>query len=377
MLRFEDILLFWELIKPVLFIVFIVASSIQILYYLFFYFRVFTLKTKGFVDKTFCEPVSVIIAAHNEYDNLQKYLPLILEQAYPKFELILINDRSEDNTEQLIVEMQKKYSNLRYSFIKNNGKLKHGKKLAITIGVKAAKYENILLTDADCQPSTDNWIREMMQGFLSSDIVLGYGPYFQKKSFINKIIRYDTLFIALQYLSFAKTGIPYMGIGRNLAYKKEIFVNNKGLASHAHLRSGDDDLFINEVANSKNTAIVIDPRSFVYSEPEANFKDWIWQKKRHLTTFNRYKIGHKILLGAEVISRVFFYILALFLINSYYNNYIFISLIIIRIILLTISLSYATVLFKEPKLKIFIILFDFLLPFLNFCVHLLYPNPKR
>lgn len=375
-MKFEDILLFWEVLKPILFIVFIIAASIQILYYLFFYLRVFTLKPKKSIDNIF-EPVSVIVAAHNEYDNLKKNLPLILEQNYPEFELILINDRSEDATEQLIAGFQEKYKNLRYTFIKNNGKLRHGKKLAITLGVKASKYENILLTDADCQPSTANWISEMMKGFSSSDIVLGYGPYSQKNTFINKIIRYDTLFIAMQYLSFAKAGIPYMGIGRNLAYKKEIFVKNKGLSSHAHLRSGDDDLFINEVANSNNTAIVIDPESFVYSEPEATFKDWIWQKKRHLTTFNRYKNKHKLLLGTEVFSRELFYILALSLLNNYYNNYIFIILIIIRILLLIISLSYATILFKEPRLKIFIILLDFLLPFLNFCVHLIYPKPKR
>ncbi len=362
-------------IKQILLVLFFIVTSIQIFYYLFFYIRVFWFKKQKQSASEFNPPVSIIIAAHNESENLKEFLPFVLKQDYPKFEVIVINDRSNDDTDIIIAEFQKKHKHLKTTFINNNGRLKHGKKLAITLGIKAASYNHILLTDADCKPYSNQWIKESIKHFLFSDIVLGYGPYFEENTFLNRIIRYDTMFIALQYLSFAKAGLPYMGIGRNLAYKKELFVKNRGLASHAHLQSGDDDLFINEVANSKNVSISIDKNSFVYSTPQNSLKDWIWQKKRHLTTFHRYKAIHKIFLSIEVYSRVLFYILLFSLINL--NNYYFIALAFLRLLIFIIILSYSAKFFKEKRITPFIIIFDLLLPLFNFFVYLVYPKLKN
>ena len=361
----------YDIVQYLLYL-FFVAASIQIFYYIFFYSRVFWFKKNDIANKTVQEPVSIIIAAHNEAENLQNFLPSILEQNYPKYEIIVINDRSVDNTDTIIAQFKEKYPHLRSSFISVNSKITYGKKLAVTIGIKAAKYDNILLTDADCKPISENWIQTMVQYFETKDIILGYGPYFEKKSFINKLIRFDTLFIALQYFSFSKAGIPYMGVGRNLAYKKKVFVKNNGLASHSHIRSGDDDLFISEVSNADNTTISINPESFVYSEPKDSFKDWAIQKSRHFTTFKHYKISHKILLTSEVLSRVVFYILFFGLLFSQYNNYLFIGIASIRFTLFTSTLIYSTYLFKEKKISFLIILFDFISPFLNLFVHLVY-----
>ena len=351
---------------------FYIAASIQIIYYIFFYTRVFWFKQRKAENQNTNEPVSIIIAAHNEAENLKRFLPSVLEQNYPTFEVIVINDRSEDETDTIIALFKKKYPHLKSSFISVNSKITYGKKLAVTIGIKAAKYNKILLTDADCQPISRNWIQSMAKHFSSKDIILGYGPYFDKKTFINKLIRFDTLFIAIQYFSFAKAGIPYMGVGRNLAYKKDIFIKNKGLASHAHIKSGDDDLFISEVSNTKNTIISIDPDSFVYSEPKKDFKSWAIQKSRHFTTFNRYKKIHKILLPLEVISRVIFYTLFFLLITNQYNNYFLISIASIRVLLFISTLSYSTYLFKEKNINPFIILFDLISPFINLFVYLRY-----
>jgi len=363
-------------IETILLITFFIVSFIQIFYYVFFYSRIFTLKPQTEAKPIFNKPVSVIIAAHNEAHNLRQFLPLVLEQDYPEFEVIVINDRSEDETDTVILEFKKKYKHLKSTFINNNGKLTHGKKLAITLGVKASAYDYVVLTDADCKPISNQWIKEMVQGFSSTDIVLGYGPYFEEKSFLNKMIRFDTLFIALQYMTFAKAGVPYMGIGRNLAYKKDLFIQNKGLVSHAHIRSGDDDLFINEVANSKNTSLSIAPDSFVYSNPKTTFKEWIWQKQRHLTTFKRYKKYHRVLLATEVYSRMLFYILLIILSPIFINNYFFIAVAVIRFLLLMVMITYSSQFFNEKRISLFAIFFDFTLPVLNFFVYLVYPKLK-
>ena len=366
------ILDFYYEIEQYLLYLFYLTASVQTLYYTFFYSRVFWLRKSNPKNATYSQGVSIIIAAHNEAENLKRFLPSILEQDYPNFEVIVINDRSQDDTDTVIALFKQKYPHLRSSFISINSKITYGKKLAVTIGIKASKHENILLTDADCQASSNKWIQSMSKQFISKDIILGYGPYFEKKSFVNKLIRFDTLFIAIQYFSFAKAGVPYMGVGRNLAYKKETFIKNKGLSSHSHIKSGDDDLFISEVSKANNTAISIEPDSFVYSDPKENFKDWAIQKSRHFTTFGHYKGFHKILLSSEVISRVLFYILLITLSFSQFNNYFFIAIASIRFILFITTLLYSTSLFKEKNISAHILLFDFISPFINLFVFLKY-----
>jgi hypothetical protein len=114
---------------------------------------------------------------------------------------------------------------------------------------------------------------------------------------LNKIIRFDTFHTALQYLSYALAGQPYMGVGRNLSYKKAVFLRNKGFSAINHVPGGDDDLFINKVATKENTAIVIDKDTFTLSDPKKNFGEWFRQKARHYTTAKYYKPRHKFLLG--------------------------------------------------------------------------------
>lgn len=358
-------------------ILFFTAAAVQVFYYSFFYARIFNFKTQTKDESSFRGPVSIIIAAHNESDNLKNFLPFVLEQDYPEFEVIIVNDRSEDDSATVIAEFQLKYPHLRSTFIKPNGKIKYGKKLALTLGIKAAKHEYVLLSDADCKPNSNQWIQQMTHQFEHKDIILGYGPYFTEPGFLNKLIRFDTLFIALQYMTFSKAGVPYMGIGRNLAYRKDCFTQNRGIASHAHIASGDDDLFINEVANSQNTAIAFQEESFMYSTPENTYKFWIRQKQRHLTTFNRYKTKHQILLSVEVFSRLLFYILCFGLISSQFNNIYFWSAVGLRLLLSFSILYKSTRVFKERKLSLLLIFFDFIFPILNFFIFLEAKKPKN
>ncbi len=254
-------------------------------------------------------PVSVIICAKNEAENLRNFLPSILEQDYPEFEVILINDASTDDSLEVIEEFHKIDGRIKIVNVENNEAFWANKKYALTLGIKKAVYPYLLFTDADCAPQSKFWIRKMAENFQENvSIVLGYGGYFKDTtSFLNKFIRFETLLTAVQFFSYAKLGSPYMGVGRNLAYTAKQFYEKKGFANHLHLRSGDDDLFINEAATKKNTAICYARESITRSVPKFTFKDWFAQKRRHVSVATHYKFNHRILLGLFYASQFLFW----------------------------------------------------------------------
>lgn len=256
------------------------------------------------------EPVSVIICARNEDDNLTEFLPKVLVQDYPEFEVIVVNDCSIDNTENVIDEFAKIFPNLKKVNIKEDGYYKHGKKFAVLVGIKGAKYENLLFTDADCFPAGEHWLSEMAAQFSTSkEIVLGYGAYRKEPGFLNRLIRFDTFLIAANYLSAAIKGKAYMGVGRNLAYKKSLFYKQKGFSKHYHIQSGDDDLFINEACTEENTAVAMSHDAVTYSVAKKSFSDWKRQKLRHLTTAPHYNAGSKLKIATGYFLQYGFHIL--------------------------------------------------------------------
>jgi poly-beta-1,6-N-acetyl-D-glucosamine synthase len=349
--------------------VFLAAFLVQMFYSFNFYLRF--LRYKGpKAAQIPGEPVSVVICARDESCNLEKNLPLVLTQNYPDFEVIVVNDCSADNTEVILGGLKNKFPNLKTTTIEKDELSRHGKKLALSIGLKAATKDWVLLTDADCRPSGPDWISQMQKHFIApNDIVLGYGPYERKGGFLNKLIRYDTFFIALQYLSFALAGHPYMGVGRNLAYRRQLFFNNRGFASHLKLESGDDDLFINEVATPDNTTVEFSHPAHTVSIPHNSWKGFLRQKRRHLTTGFHYRGTTRFLLGAEYFSRLIFYAsFLLLIINEIFLPYVA-GLFIIRLVIYTIILNKGMNLLNEKNLLLFSPLFDLGILLLNvFCV---------
>jgi cellulose synthase/poly-beta-1,6-N-acetylglucosamine synthase-like glycosyltransferase len=278
-------------------------------------------------------PISIIIAARNESDNLYENLPYILTQDYPEFEVIIVNNQSVDDSAWLLKALCLQHKNLRVVEIAKNKHLLPGKKLPITLGVKGAKYENMLFTDADCRPASNHWLRIMAGSFSEKkEIVLGYAPYYKTKGIINKIIRFDTAFIGVSYLSLALVKLPYMGVGRNLAYSKKVFDTVRGFKSHYSLPSGDDDLFIQEAAVNENYTIQLSPDSFCFSMPATTWKSWIRQKTRHYTTSSRYNFIKKALLGIYPISLLMTWISFVILLSN--ANWWIIGLIIFSTLLI-------------------------------------------
>ncbi|HSN09307.1 MAG TPA: glycosyltransferase [Hanamia sp.] len=254
-------------------------------------------------------PVSVIICSRDEAANLVKNLPGALVQKYKTtHEVIVVDDNSLDESKYIIEEFQRKFRQLQFVELKQEARFIPGKKYPLSVGIKTAKYEIVLLTDADCVPASEFWIEKMQEGFTEGiEIVLGYGAMHKSKGLLNKLVRWETFHTALQYLSYAKSGMAYMGVGRNLSYKKSVFFRHKGFSSHNHVPGGDDDLFINKAATKKNTAIVVDKDAFTLSSAPKTWKQWIKQKKRHYTTSKYYKAGLKFLLGLYAFSLFLFY----------------------------------------------------------------------
>ncbi len=299
------LLLHWQLI---LFIFFCLVALIQIIYYLAFFSRLAAHNPKK-KEVTQTHPVSVIICARDEAENLARNLPGSLVQKYSTtHEVIVVNDNSYDESKYLLEELKKSFRQMQVVELTQEAKMIPGKKFPLSIGIKTAKHEIVLLTDADCIPASEHWIERMQSAYSeNTEIVLGYSPYNKQKGWLNKLIRWETFHTALQYLSYALAGLPYMGVGRNLSYKKAVFFRQKGFSSHNNIPGGDDDLFINKVANKKNTAIQIHPESFTISKPVQTFSKWRKQKQRHYTTGKFYRPIHKFLLGTYALSQFLFY----------------------------------------------------------------------
>lgn len=302
----------------VLLICFVIISLINICYYLGFF--KFALQQPQNEKELEPLPVSVIICAKNEAENLREFLPKVLSQNHPRFEVVVINDASTDETLEVIEEFQSRDSRIKIVNVQNNEAFWANKKYALTLGIKKAAHPYLLFTDADCMPESEFWISEMTSQFRrGKSIVLGYGGYFLKKrSLLNKLIRFETLLTAIQYYSYAGWGIPYMGVGRNLAYTAEEFFRQNGFATHLHLRSGDDDLFVNQAATAENTGSCFSKNSITRSIPKKDLRSWFRQKKRHVSVAASYKPKHKILLGLFYLSQLFFWLCLIALLFTAY-----------------------------------------------------------
>ena len=300
-----------EAIVTYLFYAFAGITTINVIYYLVFMRFAFS-KSKPLLTPQSKEGVSVIVCAKNEAENLRTNIPKWLAQDYHDFQLILINDASIDDTQEVIETYAKKDARITVVNVENNEAFWGSKKYALTLGIKTAIHRLLLFTDADCAPSSPQWIAFMAQSRTAQkELVLGYGAYRKiNGSLLNSLIRYETVFTALQYFGFAKWGRAYMGVGRNLAYTSQLFYEQSGFMNHMDVQSGDDDLFVNAASSYKNTALCFHKNSFTISEPKTTFASWLTQKKRHVHVAGHYKKRDQFLLGLFYFSQLFFIISA-------------------------------------------------------------------
>ena len=353
-----------EFLPLLLFGAFAFVFLIQQLFYWIIFQRLWRYKQP--VHDTKGQGVSVVICAHNEHHHLKETLPLILEQDYPEYEVLVVDHSSDDDTQYLLSSLEEQYPHLTSLCIKEDLNFFSGKKFPLSIGIKSAKYDLVLLTDADCKPASKEWIRRMQSAYApKTEVVLGYGPYYRRDGLLNKLIRFDTAHIAMQYLSYSLAGIPYMGVGRNLSYHKQIFYRNQGFIAHYRVHSGDDDLFINRVAKRSNTVIMVHPESYTFSEPKQTVGEWITQKRRHLSTSNLYKLKHKILLWLYAFSMVAFYGLFILLLALNWSPFPVLGIFVFRLITQYLVVSGCLRQLEEKDLVPFLPIYEILLMIFN------------
>ena len=341
-------------------------ALIQLIYYFRFYRRAAYKKAEKESIAGTTPPLSVIICARNESSNIESFLPSVLEQDYPSFEVLVVNDCSEDDTDMVLDRMQKRYPHLRVSTIQNDLHFSHSKKLPMLIGIKAAKNELLVFTDADCKPASDKWLAGVARGYNSgAEIVMGYGGYMPEKGLLNKYIRYETFFTGMQFLGMALAGRPYMGVGRNLAYRKTFFFNNGAFGPYNHVQSGDDDLFVNRTATRKNTYTLIGSELSTLSIPAKNMEAWLRQKRRHYTTAKYYRFADKFRLFMEPFSRVSYYGLLIFFLITLISWPVVAGIGLLRLLTRSIIFKKGSNTFNEHGLFFFSLIFDILQPLVS------------
>lgn len=373
LLAFSNIEIYLVIVTGVLFI-------IQLLFYFICFARPFRAGKK---DKVQYEPagkeqppVSVIVYAKNESENLKRFLPEILKQEYPTYEVIVVNDGSTDESDNVLKSLNITYPHLYHTYIPEDVKYLSRKKLALTVGIKAAKYDILLFTEANCRPVSNLWIQKMAQNFTpGTDIVLGIGAYENKKGFLHKLAAYDNMVTGLQYLSSALRHRPYMGSGKNLAYRKELFFQHKGYYKSLNLHAGEDDLFINEIANKKNTKVELSGESITQMAPYERFKIWKEMKVSKAATLRHIKGGAITFYKLGILNRMLFSssVLAL-IITGIFNNPLLIGAGILFYLLwyLTqaIILKKSAKMFHQQAITGWLPLLNILLPAYNIYIYI-------
>jgi cellulose synthase/poly-beta-1,6-N-acetylglucosamine synthase-like glycosyltransferase len=294
-------------------------------------------------------PLSVIVCAHNEFENLHELVPALLSQDHPDFEVVIVDDRSSDGSYEFLHEAAKRYPKLRIVSVSQTPKHINGKKFALTLGIKAAKNEWVVMTDADCRPATRSWLKLMAGSFTpDKQIVIGVSPYQGAPGLLNAFIRFESTLTMIQYIGMAFGGRPYMGVGRNLAYRKSLFLDNKGFNDHLNVTGGDDDLFVNRHATSGNVAVSLDKETLIHSVPKKTWREFITQKLRHLSVGKLYRTGDKMRLGLFSITWILSWLslASLPFLGTY--AYIILGLFLLRWILLVALFSTACRKAGEP-----------------------------
>ncbi|MDR3093146.1 MAG: glycosyltransferase [Bacteroidales bacterium] len=356
-------------ISQIVIAVFLSAGLIQLVYYLFIYNRPVCRKEQKIPYPAVFPPVSVIVCAHNEQEQLEENLHLMLTQDYPQYEVIVVNDCSVDDTEELLNRLKAQYSHLRSTIIRKNTSFRNSKKFASIIGIKAARYEWMLFTDANCKPASKRWIRSMSRFFTDNkSIVLGYSGYIPQKGFKNKWLQYASCFDAMRYLGFAMCRMPYTGIRRNLAYRRSLFFQHNGFAEHTHIFSGDYDLLISQAATHRNAAVNFASEAHICTTAH----DWIRQKCGYYTITQYFKSYQHFLLWLEPFSLLVFLgaFISLCWLHPAYWMY-FSSVLLLRYILFLTVFGLSMKRLKITGILPYSIFFDLAMPIVNAYVYLL------
>lgn len=289
---------------------FLVTIAVQLGFHWFFFRRLAFHKPSDheMSHRAFTGPVSVILCVRDEGHHLRRNLSYILEQDYPDYEVMVVDYGSVDDTSEFLDEMKKIHPRLAVISLGSSVSFMRGKKFPLSVGIRSARHDRILLTDAQCRPASRGWIR-LVSSHLQNEkeVVLGYCLYRKRTGFFARLVHLDNLWMSIQYLSFALSGRAFKGMGQNMAFKKELFFRVNGFVSHYDILNGHDDLFVNQVSSGHNTAIEVSPASWVLADVGTGFSEWVMQKRARLSMGKRYRREHRRLLLAYQLSWLWLY----------------------------------------------------------------------
>lgn len=254
------------------------------------------------------EPVSVVVCARDAYEQLVELVPALLSQDYPQFEIVVVNDCSEDETEEYLKDLERREPRIKPVQLRQHLNFFNGKKFPLSMGIKSASYDLLVLTDANCLPTSNEWLRTMASAYEErTEVVLGYPRYKNTKRLLNRLIRFDILQTGILYLSAALAGKPYMGVGKNLSYRKTLFYKNKGFTSHYTMPAGDDDVFISQVATKRNTKVCVDAENSIVITPTNSFWHWVRRRCNKYSTIKMHRTGTRSFMALHYWSQFVFY----------------------------------------------------------------------
>ncbi|MDR3366019.1 MAG: glycosyltransferase [Prevotellaceae bacterium] len=359
---------------------FVLCTLVQLYYYLIHFGRVVRFRSKSGKEKGVQPPVSIVICSKNEQHNLKKNLPLFLRQDYPHFEVVVVNDGSTDESEMLLYELKQEYTNLQITTIEQDRKFVHDRKLAITVGIKAARYDAIIFTEPDCTPNSDKWLSAMQHAFgKGGEVVISYCRSTSRRGIAGKIMRSDSVFSALFSLCAAIKGKPYRGSIKNMGLSQALFFRNKGFASYSAYPRSEETVFLCRNANRKNTRVTLAHDAILASSQKLTFGQWFQQKCIYTSLLTIGKRGKKH-INTEMASRVLFLlcVAALAGIAALRQTYLPIAaaapLILIRFAAKVAVFYRATKKLQEHGMLIWLLLYDIFSPVLAFVTSMAQPN---
>lgn len=315
------------------------------------------------------EPVSVIVIVGNNAQYIEQGLPMLLEQEYPEFEVIVVNDCGGTEIDMELRKLARAYKNLRFTTIKRDVLFNHSRKIPLNIGIKAAKYENVIITDVDAQPTNEKWLSCMSQGFTNADLVIGYTGMDVEKGLVNKYIRCSRFASSIRFLSAAIAQRPYKGIYNNIGYKKDLYFSHRGY-THLRMSIGEDDLFVQKVARHSAPQVVVTPRATMRQSYSGGLK-WWWNEQKYRTySFRYYPRSVKVRTFVDLFTRALFFksvfaIATLATLGFIENYYVWIGtalLLVLRELILLLTVSKIARKLCEIKIKWFYLLYDFVAP---------------
>ncbi|MFT7162903.1 MAG: glycosyltransferase involved in cell wall biosynthesis [Bacteroidia bacterium] len=336
------------MLKELLLIVFLASAGVQFVYWLLFLITIIFHKKESSVSKNDKPGVSIIICAYNEIGNLKQLLPALYKQDYSNVEIIIVNDRSTDGSYEFLLEESKSSPKLTLITIDKSPDHIDSKKYAISLGVKAANFNRLLFTDADCLPESDKWVSSMSNGFADNkEFVIGYSQFKKEDSIVNMFSRFETQITGMLYNSFAIAGNPYMAVGRNLGYLRSTFLKNKGFNQFQKITGGDDDLLVNHYATKSNSNVCFGREALVWSYSKKSFSDYYKQKLRHISVSKYYKAKDKFLLSMYSSSHLCFWIAFVILASSKHFTELMLGILAFRLIFNSLVVNHTSKKFGE------------------------------